>query len=210
MQRKGFGRTCVAVGITGGSGSGKTTFAKRLLAHFGQDAALLSQDDYYRHRPDMTAQEAADYDFDSPDAIETGLLVEHLRMLRDGRPVDAPSYDFATHARTEAARRIEPVPVVLVDGLLIMCDSDLLELLDLTVFMDADPDVRVLRRIVRDCRERGTDLERAAKMYLDTCKPAHERYVEPFKEKADIVIEDALQDAALESVATRINRLLES
>ena len=141
-------------------------------------------------------------------AVEEDLLIEHLRLLKDGNPVDAPSDDFASHARTDAARHIDVVPVCLVEGMLIMCDPELRGLFDLTVFMDADADVRALRRIVRDCRERGADLERAVDMYLGTCKPAHERYVEPCKAMADIVIEDALQDASVEAVVERIERLL--
>lgn len=199
---------CIVVGITGGSGSGKTVFAERLHARLGADAVALSHDDYYKHLPHMTAQEAAAYDFDSPDALETNLLVEHLRMLKAGNPVWVPAYDFASHARSEAARRIEPAPVILVEGLLIMCDPDLLAMCDLTVFVDAEPDLRVLRRIIRDCNERGADLQRAADMYLEFSKPAHERYVEPFKEKADVVVSDALNDASLEAVVSCISRIL--
>lgn len=208
MQQRDVGRTRVVVGITGGSGSGKTTFAERLLARLKPNAVLLSHDDYYKHLPHMTEQEAAAYDFDCPGALDTSLLVAHLRMLKDGKPVAVPSYNFAQHARTEAAYNVAPAPVVLVEGMLIMCDFELLELFDLTVFIDADPDVRAVRRIVRDCRERGATLERAVNMYLDTCKPAHEHYVEPCKAKADIVVKDALQNAALDALVARIESLL--
>lgn len=201
-----MGKT-VVVGITGGTGSGKTTFAERLLARLGEDAVAFSHDDYYKNMPGMTLEEAKVYDFDSPDALETGILVEHLRALASGQPVDAPSYDFASHTRTEAARHVDPVPVILVEGMLIMCDPELLDLFDLMVFMDVDPDVRVLRRIVRDCRDRGADLERAVAMYLNTAKPAHEKYVEPFKPRADIIATDALGEHDLEVVLARIDEL---
>ena len=156
----------------------------------------------------MTKKEAAVYDFDAPDAIETGLLVDHVRMLKNGISVDVPSYDFATHARIEAARRIGPAQVVLVEGLFVMHDPELRKLIDLAVFIDVDADVCVLRRILRDCRERGASLERAVSMYLDTCKLAYERYVEPCKSSADILVKDPLSDAELEAVIERINGLL--
>ena len=190
-----------AVGITGGSGSGKTLFAQRLCERLSANAATLSHDDYYKNLPHMTAEEALAYDFDSPDALDTHLLVEHLRALAKGEPVDAPSYDFATHTRIDGARHIDPAPVIVVEGLLIMCEPALRELFDLTVFIDAEPDIRLIRRFERDCRDRGADLSRAIHMYLSTAKPAYERYVEPFRAKADIIVCDAENDAALEAVA---------
>ena len=199
-----FPATPVIVGIAGGSGAGKTTLAARLLERFGPDAVALSHDDYYKHLPDMTPEEALVYDFDSPDALDTWLLVNDLRTLKAGRAVAVPSYDFAAHARTEGARHVEPAPVILVEGLLIMCDPELLDLFDLVVFVDAEPDVRALRRVARDCRERGATLERAIAMYLGTTKRAHDTFIEPFKKHADIVINDATSEAALDIVACRI------
>ncbi|MBO4365691.1 MAG: uridine kinase [Eggerthellaceae bacterium] len=193
-------RKPVVVAITGRSGSGKTTFAKRLCDQLGTDAVMLSHDDYYKHLPNMTSEEAAVYDFDSPEALDTHLLVKHLHALKAGESVDVPSYDFAAHTRTEAARRVEPSAVIVLEGLLIMCDPELKSLFDLVVFVDTDPDVSVLRRIERDCKYRGTDLERAINMYLGTAKPAYEKYVEPFKCEAGLVISDASSDAALETV----------
>ena len=192
------------VGIAGGSGSGKTMFAARLCAKIGSDAAVIAHDDYYKNLPHMTDAQAAVYDFDSPDALDTYLLVEHLHALLDGVAVDVPSYDFATHVRSDGARHIEPVSVVIVEGMLVLSDPRLRELFDLTVFMDVDPDLRVIRRFERDCRDRGADLSRAIQMYLGTAKPAHEKYVEPFKHTADIIIQDAANDAALDIVARGI------
>ena len=197
-------RKPVVVGITGGSGSGKTTFAKRLLAWFGADAIMLSHDDYYKNRPDMTTEEAAVYDFDCPEAFDTALLVKHLSDLKDGQSVAVPSYDFTTHARVDAVRVVEPAPVVLVEGLLIMCDPELLGMFDLVIYMDADADTKALRRIERDCRERGADLPRALNMYFGIAKPAYEKYIEPFKPQADIILSDALNDRSLEVVARGI------
>lgn len=204
MENAGKRGESLIVAIAGGSGSGKTVFAERLVRRLGSRAVALSHDDYYKHLPDMTAQEAETYDFDSPSALDTHVLVEHICSLKAGRAIQVPSYDFATHARTEGARRIEPAAVVVVEGLLIMCDPELRSLFDLTVFIDVDPDVRVLRRVERDCRTRGASLERAIAMYLGTTKSAHEKYVEPFKNRADIVIPDALSDCALEIVARGI------
>lgn len=189
------------IGIVGGSGSGKTVFAERLSKKLGPLAVSLSHDDYYKHLPSMTRAEADVYDFDSPDALDTHLLVEHLRALKMGRPIDVPSYDFAAHSRTDDARHVDPAPIILVEGLLIMSIPDLRSMLDLTIFIDVDPDVRALRRIERDCQERGTDLVRAINMYLNTSKPAHEKLVEPFKKEADIIIPNAMNDLALEVIA---------
>ena len=189
------------VAITGGSGSGKTTFARRLSERLDPHAIVLAHDDYYKHLPDMTYDEATVYDFDSPDALDTYLLVEDLRTLKAGRAIEAPSYDFATHVRTEGARHVEPAPIILIEGLLIMCDPDLFDLFDLVIYLDTEPDVRALRRMLRDCRERGTDLPRAVEMYLGTTKPAHDKYIEPFKRKADIILPDASSERVLDVVA---------
>ena len=165
---------------------------------------MISHDDYYKHCPEMTDEEATVYDFDSLDALDNDLFVEHLGALKAGKPVEIPSYDFATHARIDGAKHVEPAPVILVEGLLIMADPILRELFDLVVYMDIDPDVRVLRRVERDCLERGADIARAVKMYLGTTKAAHEKYVEPYKSKANLVIPDGSDELALEVVAQGI------
>ena len=193
----------VIIGIAGGSGSGKTTFAEQLRQKLEPQAVVLAHDDYYKHLPDMTAQQAISYDFDCPEALDTHLLIGHLRALKDGESVEVPSYDFTTYARTEAARRVEPAPFVIVEGLLILCDPELRSLFDLTVYLDVDADVRALRRIRRDCEERGADLERAINMYFNAAKPAHLKYVEPYKDEADIVISDTSSNA-LEAVIDAI------
>ena len=200
-------KTPIVVGITGGSGSGKTTFARRLHALLTPDAVVLSHDNYYKHLPDMTHEEALAYDFDDPAALDTHLLVEHLRLLKAGFSIEAPSYNFATHARIDSSRHVEPVAYILVDGLLIMADAALREMLDYVVFIDVDADERMRRRIERDCKERGANPAEATKMYLNFTKPAHESYVEPYKHAANIVVPDALDDRALTVVAVELDAL---
>ena len=197
----GTGRAPIVVAITGASGAGKTVFAERLNERLGQASVMISHDDYYKHRPDMTYEEAVAYNFDSLDALDNDLLVEHLNALKAGKPVEIPSYDFVTHSRIEGAKHAEPTSIILVEGLLIMADPALRELFDLVIYMEADPDVQVLRRIKRDCQERGADVARAINMYLETTRAAQEKYVEPYKGKAQLVIPDGLNNLALEVVA---------
>ena len=199
-------RATLIVGIVGASGSGKTTLAERLREELGGDAAVIAHDSYYKHLPDMTPEQAADYDFDCPDALDTHLLVEHLSALAAGEAVYVPAYDFAAHARVDRARLVEPARVVIVEGLFVMCEAELADLLDLTVFVDGEQDVIALRRVRRDCAERGATLDRAIEMYLRFTKPAYRRYVAPCRERADIVIRDACDDAAVSAVIGEILR----
>ena len=199
----------LVVAIAGASGSGKTTFARRLHERLGHISVVIAQDDYYKHHPEMTDEGAAVYDFDCPDALDNDLLVEHLAALKAGKPVKIPSYDFVTHSRIDEVRHTEPVPVILVEGLLIMAYPALRELFDLVIYMDSDPDVQVLRRVKRDCLERGADIARAVRMYLGTTKAAQEKYVEPYKDDANLVILDALDELTLEVVAQGILGLCE-
>ena len=197
----------IIVAITGGSGAGKTTFAERLRKQLSPDAVVIAQDDYYLDLAHLSEAEVASHDFDRPEALDNSLLAAHLRTLQAGNAVEAPRYDFAAHARIPQARTIEPVPYLVVEGLFLLCDEELAQLFDLTVFMDAEPDVRALRRVARDVRERGASLDRALDMYFGTYKSAHERYVEPCKAKADIVLSEALGDRALDLVVGDLTAL---
>lgn len=198
------------VSVCGGSGSGKSTFTGRLLEILGEDAAFIAHDDYYKHTPGMSPEQRAAYNFDVPAALDTHLLVEHVAQLRAGRPAQVPIYDFCTQTRCEHARTVEPVPVVVVEGILVMADDELMEQVDLSIFIDVDEPTRLERRLHRDCGERGWSLENAQRNYEQIVKPAHMLYVEPARAKADIVLNDALDDAALQVLAAGIRAAAEN
>lgn len=198
------------VSVCGGSGSGKSTFTGRLLEILGEDAAFIAHDDYYKHTPGMSPEQRAAYNFDVPAALDTHLLVEHVAQLRAGRPAQVPIYDFCTQTRCEHARTVEPVPVVVVEGILVMADDELMEQVDLSIFIDVDEPTRLERRLHRDCGERGWSLENAQRNYEQIVRPAHMLYVEPARAKADIVLNDALDDAALQVLAAGIRAAAEN
>ena len=177
------------VGIAGGTGSGKTTLAKTIMGRLGEGrAALISHDAYYRGFGHLSFEERSGMNFDHPDALETPLLVSHIDALRKGETVEVPVYDFSTHTRRkDAAIRVDPRPVVIVEGILIFADRELRERMDLKVFVEADADLRFGRRMERDIRERGRSMESVMAQYLETVKPMHERFVEPSKRHADVV-----------------------
>lgn len=179
----------IIIGIAGGSGSGKTTLANRLRDSFGpQEAILVSHDNYYKRHDDMPFAARQLLNYDHPDAFDTALLVEQLRQLKAGHAVDCPTYDYAQHNRAQATIRLEPAPVVLVEGILLFADPELCDLFDLKVFVDTDADERILRRILRDVNERGRTLSSVVTQYLTTVKPMHEAFVEPSKRKADLIV----------------------
>ncbi|MGN0038317.1 MAG: uridine kinase [Coriobacteriales bacterium] len=190
--------------VCGGSGSGKSTFTGRLLQELGPSAAFIAHDDYYKHTPGMTPEQRAAYNFDVPAALDTHLLVEHVAQLRAGKPAQVPVYDFCTQERLPQARTVEPVPVVVVEGILAMADEDLMRQVDLSIYIDVDEQTRLERRLRRDCQERGWSLENARRNYEQIVRPAHLRYVEPARSRADIVLNDALDAAALQVLAAGI------
>lgn len=177
----------ITIGIAGGTGSGKTTITRRILDEFGGDVSVLYHDNYYKRHDDIPFAERKKLNYDHPNAFDTPLLVQHLDALRAGQPVACPTYDYTVHNR--AAETITVVPAkVVVEGILIFAEPELRERLDIKIFVDTDADVRILRRIVRDVRDRGRDLESIVTQYLTTVKPMHEMYVEPSKRNADIII----------------------
>ena len=178
----------IIVGIAGGTGSGKTTLVRRLAEYFGDRALVISHDDYYRRRDELSMEERALINYDEPAAYETDLLIEQLHALKEGETVQAPVYDFTVHNRSSELRELSPRPVIIVEGILILADERLRRELDLKVFVDTDADVRLGRRIKRDVRKRGRSIESVLEQYLATVKPMHDLYVEPSKKEADVII----------------------
>jgi len=204
-------REPLIVGIAGGTGSGKTTIAQVLLQRVGpQRISFLPHDAYYRDQTDMTPEERARVNFDHPDALETDLLIRHLRQLKKWEPVDMPVYDFTTHTRTRQTVRVEPSMVIMVDGILIFAEPQLRQLFDVKIFVDTDPDIRFIRRLQRDIAERGRTTEMVIQQYLSTVRPMHLEFVDPSKKYADVIIpEGGKNEVAMDMVIARIEALLQ-
>ena len=197
------------IGIAGGTGSGKSTFAERLLALFPNEITVISYDNYYKPQDHLEFEERIKTNYDCPDALDTDLLVKHLRELQSGESVEIPNYDFKIHTRKIELTRLAPSPVIIVDGILTFHDERLREMFDIKIFTDADADERILRRLRRDVNERGRDIDGVISQYLGTVKPMHGIYVEPTKKYADIIINGGKNKTALDIVATRIAKWLE-
>lgn len=198
------------IGIAGGSGSGKSTFARRLTERFSDSVALVSCDNYYRAHDDIPLEERRKLNYDAPEALEFDLMVSHLRALKRGEAVDCPVYDFALHNRSDKILRIDPRPVIIVDGILILSDPALRETFDLRIYVEADADERILRRARRDMEVRGRHIDDIMEQYLTTVKPMHETYVEPSKKHADLILNGGMNSVALEIVAGRVRDFLEN
>ena len=200
----------LTIGIAGGTGSGKTTITRRIQRSFGDRVCTLYHDNYYKARDDIPFEERARLNYDEPDAFDTDLMVRQLRQLQRGESVLCPVYDFTVHNRSDRTIRIDPAPVILVEGILILADRELCDAMDIKVFVDTDADVRILRRIVRDVRDRGRSLESVVNQYLTTVKPMHERYVEPSRRRADIIIpEGGHNEVAMDLLVERVRAHLE-
>lgn len=204
------GQQAVVVGVAGGSGSGKTTVAEKILEAIGPDRlAFLSQDSYYRDVEWKGHEEQARYNFDHPHAIDTDLLVEHVAALKRGQPVEVPVYDFVIHRRRAETIGTEPRRVVLVEGILLFVEPALRDLLDFKIFVDTDSDVRLARRLERDIAERGRTMESVLHQYMTTVRPMHLEFVEPSKRWADIIVPEGGENrVALGMVTARLEQLL--
>jgi uridine kinase len=179
----------VVIGVAGGSGSGKTTVVRRIVESVGpEQVTVLEHDRYYRDRLDLRLEERAALNYDHPDSLETDLLVAHLRDLKEGRPIEAPLYDFTRYARRNVSETVPPRKAIIVEGILIFADQSLRDLMDVKVFVDADADTRFIRRLQRDVSERGRTMESVVEQYLGTVKPMHFDFVEPSKRYADLII----------------------
>ena len=200
----------LVIGIAGGTGSGKTTLMKNIVTRFEGDVTVLSHDNYYKRHDDMTYEQRCQLNYDEPNALETDLMAVHLDALRHGQAIDCPVYDFAQHNRSDETVRIEPKKVIIVEGILIFENKPLRELMDIRIFVDTDADVRLCRRIKRDVNKRGRTLESVLDQYQQTVKPMHEKYVEPSKKHADIVVPEGGKNfVALDMIMGRIQRHLE-
>ncbi len=200
----------IIIGVAGGTGSGKTTVAQAILRRVGaKHIAYIPHDAYYRDLSHLPPEERSRVNFDHPDALETELLIEHLKALRAGRPVEIPVYDFTTHTRKKETRRVEPQRVILVEGILVFAEPALRELFDVKIYVDTDADIRFIRRLRRDVAERGRTVESVIEQYLRTVRPMHLEFVEPSKRYADVIIpEGGFNEVALDMVVARIERLL--
>ena len=202
----------VLVGIAGGTGSGKTSFAQELRGRLGEERCVtLAQDSYYKDGSVLSAEDRAAINYDHPDAFDTSLLIQDLRDLKAGRPVPHLTYDHAAYSRRVLPDPLSPRPVILLEGILILAEEPLRRLMDIKLFIDTDPDVRILRRLSRDLTERRRSFESVQRQYLTSVRPMHLEFVEPSKRYADLIIpEGAQNEVALEAVVARIRAMLKS
>ena len=177
----------IVIGIAGGTASGKTTVAEKLHKAFENNAIILSHDFYYKPHDDLSFEERSKLNYDHPDSLDSALLAKHIRELKAGKTIEHPTYDFSRYERN-GTRRMESARIILVEGILIFADKQLSDLCDIKLFVDADADVRFIRRLTRDVKERGRNMDSVINQYLTTVKPMHEQFVEPSKSKADLII----------------------
>ena len=182
------GSDVMIIGIEGGTGSGKTTMTRKLVKRFAGNVSVIHHDSYYKAHHDMPYEERTKLNYDHPNSFDTDMLIQALKDLKQGKEIVCPVYDYTIHDRVEKTEIIKPAPVVIVEGILIFWEKELCDLMDIKIFVDADADERILRRIRRDVRDRGRTLESVTDQYLKTVKPMHEQFVEPSKKNADIII----------------------
>ena len=204
------GSGTLVIGVAGGTGSGKTTVAGEIVRRVGTDRVLvITHDRYYRDLSGLPSEELLHHNFDHPEALETGLMVEHLELLRSGRAAPVPLYDYSRHVRLSEVEWMEPRPIVVVEGILVLAEPALRALMDLKIFVDTDPDIRFIRRLDRDLRERGRTVESVVHQYMETVRPMHLEFVEPSKRWADVIIpEGGFNVAALDLVISHILQTL--
>lgn len=200
----------MVIGIAGGTGSGKTTLTVRLKEKFGEDVSVLYHDNYYKSHSDMPFEERKKLNYDHPDAFDTGRMVKDLQALCRGETIQSPTYDYTIHDRSDVTVEVRPTKVVIVEGILIFENQALRDLMDIKIFVYTDADVRILRRIMRDVKERGRSLDSVVNQYLTTVKPMHEQFVEPSKRYADIVVlEGGHNLVALDMIIQRVKSHVE-
>ena len=198
------------IGIAGGTGSGKTTLTRRLKERFGGHVSVLYHDNYYKQHDDMPFEERCKLNYDHPDAFDTDRMIQDIQALRRGETVHCPTYDYTVHNRSAETVEVHPTKVILIEGILIFENKELRDLMDIKIFVDTDADVRILRHILRDVKERGRSLDSVVEQYLTTVKPMHEQFVEPSKRCADIIVlEGGHNIVALDMIIERIRSHVE-
>ncbi|SDZ78350.1 uridine kinase [Oribacterium sp. KHPX15] len=202
--------SCIMIGIAGGSGSGKSTFTNRIKAEFGDKVTVIYHDNYYKSNDGIPFEIRQKNNYDSPEAFETDLLISHLKALRRGETVQCPVYDYSQHNRTDKTVELKPSKIIIVEGILVLENPELRSLFDIKIYVEADADERIIRRIIRDVKERGRQVEDISTQYLTTVKPMHYLYVEPTKAMADIVINSGMNDVAFDLMKTKISSLLKN
>lgn len=196
------------IGIAGGTGSGKSTFTNKIKQEFGDSVSVIYHDNYYRIQDDISFEERCKVNYDHPDSLETDLLVEHLECLKRGESIECPLYDFSKHNRSKDKVCVKPSKIIIVEGILVFQHERLSNMFDIKIFVEADADERILRRVQRDVKERGRDLNNIINQYLKTVKPMHYLYVEPTKHIADIIINSGMNEVAYDIVRSKIREIL--
>lgn len=201
----------ILIGITGGTGSGKSTIAKEIFNQFNEDCiAMIEQDSYYKDQNNLSMEERVKTNYDHPKAFDNDLLVSHLEELLNGKSVEKPIYDFALHTRIEDTVVVEPKEIIIVEGILVLEDSRIRELLDIKIYVDTDADVRIIRRLVRDINERGRTVDSVINQYLSVVRPMHLQFTEPTKRHADLIIPEGGQNkVAIDIMVAKIKQILQ-
>ena len=198
-------KNVMVIGIAGGTGSGKTTLTRKIMQRFGNDVTVIHHDSYYKEHHDIPYEERCKLNYDHPNSFDTDMFIQAIKDLKSGKNVICPVYDFTIHDRSDETVIIKPARVVIVEGILIFSSAELCDLMDIKIFVDADADVRILRRITRDVRDRGRSLDSVIDQYLTTVKPMHEQFVEPSKRNADIIVpQGGHNKVALDMVLQRV------
>ncbi len=199
----------IIIGIAGGSGSGKTTISNRIINTFRDEVTFLCHDSYYKCNDALSMEERISLNYDHPNAFDTELMIDDLKKLKNRMPIDCPVYSFVLNNRTKETIHIQPKNVIIVEGILIFENKNLRDMMDIKIFVDTDSDLRLIRRLLRDVKERGRDLDSVVKQYTSTVKPMHEQFVEPSKKYADIIVpEGGYNRVALEMIINRIDSII--
>jgi uridine kinase len=200
----------ILIGITGGTGSGKSTVSKEIFKSIhGKDITIIEQDSYYKDQSNLTFEERIKTNYDHPFAFDNKFLIEQLKTLMENKPIEKPIYDFENHTRKKETITVESKDIIILEGILILSEEEIRELLDIKIFVDTDSDVRVIRRILRDIRDRGRTLESVVVQYMETVRPAHLQFIEPTKRYADIIIpEGGYNKVAIDIILAKISQIL--